>query len=61
MKGAEEEQLEAAMESLRYQYAEVGRREQKLSDLGVLKVSRTVASCSTVTCGRAWRCSASAK
>ena len=44
VKGAEEEQLEAAMESLRDLYAEVGRREQRLSDLGVLKVSRTVAA-----------------
>ena len=44
VKGAEEEQLDAAMESLRDLYAEVGRREQKLSDLGVLKVSRTVAA-----------------
>ena len=34
VKGAEEEQIEAAMESLRDLYAEVGRREQRLSELG---------------------------
>lgn len=43
VKGAEDEQIEAAMESLHDLYAEVSRREGRLSELGVLKVSRNVA------------------
>jgi S-DNA-T family DNA segregation ATPase FtsK/SpoIIIE len=43
VKGAEAEQVDAAMESLNELYAEVSRREGRLSELGVLKVSRNVA------------------
>jgi DNA segregation ATPase FtsK/SpoIIIE, S-DNA-T family len=42
-KGAEEAQLMYAMDSLNELYAEVGRREQRISDLGAKKVTRQLA------------------
>jgi S-DNA-T family DNA segregation ATPase FtsK/SpoIIIE len=43
VKGAEAEQVDAAMATLHELYAEVGRREQHLADLGAKKVTRTLA------------------
>ena len=44
VKGAEEEQLEAAMATLRGLYEEVGRREARLAELGAKKVTRDLAT-----------------
>lgn len=43
VKGAEGEQIAAAMDSLHEMYAEVGRREARLAELGALKVTRNLA------------------
>lgn len=43
VKGAEEEQLAAAMATLHELHAEVARREQRLADLGAKKVTRSLA------------------
>jgi S-DNA-T family DNA segregation ATPase FtsK/SpoIIIE len=43
VKGAEEEHILAAMASLHEMYAEVSRREQRLTDLGAKKVTRQIA------------------
>lgn len=43
VKGAEAEQITAAMDSLHEMYAEVGRREARLAELGALKVTRNLA------------------
>jgi S-DNA-T family DNA segregation ATPase FtsK/SpoIIIE len=43
VKGAEEAQLMEAMDTLHELYAEVGRREQRLSELGAKKVTRDLA------------------
>jgi S-DNA-T family DNA segregation ATPase FtsK/SpoIIIE len=43
VKGAEDEQVDAAMETLHALYAEVGQREQMLADIGAKKVTRDVA------------------
>jgi len=43
VKGAEDEQVDAAMATLHELYAEVGQREQMLADLGAKKVTRQLA------------------
>jgi S-DNA-T family DNA segregation ATPase FtsK/SpoIIIE len=43
IKGAEDEQLKAAIASLQELYAEVGRRESRLADLNAKKVTRSLA------------------
>ena len=43
VKGAEDEQIDAAMTTLHELYEEVGRREQMLADLGAKKVTRQLA------------------
>jgi S-DNA-T family DNA segregation ATPase FtsK/SpoIIIE len=43
VKGAEDEQVEAAIGSLHELYAEVGRREGRLADLGAKKLTRQIA------------------
>ena len=43
VKGAEDEQIEAALASLHELYAEVGRREGRLADLGAKKLTRQIA------------------
>lgn len=44
VKGAEEEQIDAAMETLNRMYEEVGEREQMIADLGAKKVTRQIAA-----------------
>jgi S-DNA-T family DNA segregation ATPase FtsK/SpoIIIE len=44
VKGAEDEQVQAAISSLHELYAEVGRREQRLAELGAKKLTRPLAA-----------------